>query len=48
MDACEQGDLESFTGAIFEYDKTSRLDNWTTAVLLRIKKGLEQEQEALT
>jgi alpha-soluble NSF attachment protein len=48
MDACEQGDVEAFQEAVFNYDQVTKLDNWKTGVLLRIKKGLESEVEGLT
>jgi alpha-soluble NSF attachment protein len=48
MDACEQGDVERFTAAVFGYDQVTKLDNWKTGVLLRIKKALEEDEGALT
>ncbi|KAI5453076.1 vesicular-fusion protein S17 [Naganishia albida] len=45
MDACEQGDVDSFTQAVYEYDQLTKLDNCKTGILLRIKKGLEMEMD---
>ena len=41
IEAIEAGDTEAFTGAVFEYDRISKLDNWKTAILLKIKRNLE-------
>lgn len=48
MGACEEGDVERFTGAVYQYDQVTKLDNWKTTVLLRIKKALEEDEGALT
>lgn len=48
MDACEQGDVDAFTQSVYEYDQLTKLDNSKTGILLRIKKGLEMEQDGLT
>ena len=42
LDALEQGEDESFATAVYEFDKVTKLDNWKTAILLKIKKGLQQ------
>ena len=42
-DAIEGGDLETFTGAVFEFDQVTKLDNWKTSILLKIKKSIDQE-----
>jgi alpha-soluble NSF attachment protein len=42
LEALEQGDEEAFTGVVFEYDQVTKLDNWKTAILLKIKKGIQQ------
>lgn len=47
IDAVEAGDTESFTGALVEYDQVTKLDNWKTNILLKIKRGI-QEEPALT
>jgi len=48
MIACEQGDVEMFTGAVYQYDQVTKLDNWKTGILLRVKKALEEDENALT
>lgn len=48
MSACEEADVERYTGAIYQYDQVTKLDNWKTNVLLRIKKALEEDEGALT
>jgi alpha-soluble NSF attachment protein len=48
MQACEEADVERFTGAVFGYDQVTKLDNWKTGVLLRIKKALEEDEGGLT
>ncbi|KAI0274839.1 vesicular-fusion protein SEC17 [Gloeopeniophorella convolvens] len=42
LDALEQCDEEAFTSAAFEFDQVSKLDNWKTAMLLKVKRGLSQ------
>ncbi|KAH9837210.1 vesicular-fusion protein SEC17 [Rhodofomes roseus] len=43
IDAIEAGDMETFTGAVFEYDQVTKLDNWKTNILLKIKRGIQDE-----
>ncbi|KAI9310917.1 soluble NSF attachment protein [Dichotomocladium elegans] len=43
MDSIDSGDVEKFTQDVYEYDKLTRLDPWKTAILLKIKKSIEQE-----
>jgi alpha-soluble NSF attachment protein len=40
LDALEEGNEEAFTNVVFEYDQVTKLDNWKTAILLKIKRGL--------
>ncbi|XP_055342877.1 alpha-soluble NSF attachment protein-like [Paramacrobiotus metropolitanus] len=40
LTAMEESDVDSFTGAVNDYDKISRLDQWTTQLLLRAKRTL--------
>jgi alpha-soluble NSF attachment protein len=42
FEATEAGDIEAYTRAVGEFDQITRLDNWKTAILLKIKRGLEQ------
>lgn len=41
ISACEDQNPDSFTDAIREYDSISRLDQWYTSIMLRIKKSIE-------
>jgi len=41
----EEEDADGFTEAVAEYDSISRLEQWYTTLLLRVKKGLNQEGE---
>lgn len=43
--AQEEQNAESFTEAVKEYDSISRLDQWLTTILLRIKKGMNEEPD---
>ncbi|KAI0788476.1 TPR-like protein [Abortiporus biennis] len=43
IDAIEAGDEEAFTGAVFEFDQVTKLDNWKTNILLKIKRGIQDE-----
>jgi len=46
-DAVDQGDQEQYTAAVFDYDQMTKLDNWKTGILLKVKK-LIQEDSGLT
>lgn len=37
----EEQDIDGFTDAVKEYDSISRLDQWFTTILLRIKKSIQ-------
>jgi len=45
--ACEEQNADSFTDAVRDYDKISRLDQWYTSILLRIKKSIEGDDSLL-
>ncbi|KAJ1963499.1 vesicular-fusion protein S17 [Dimargaris xerosporica] len=47
-EAVEAGDAETFTHNVFEYDQLTKLDNWKTTLLLRVKKSLSEEEMELT
>ncbi|KAJ3127473.1 vesicular-fusion protein S17 [Physocladia obscura] len=47
-DAFEAGDVEGFTNSVVEFDRFSTLDPWKTALLLRVKKSIGEEDEDLT
>ncbi|KAM7300132.1 alpha-soluble NSF attachment protein [Ixodes scapularis] len=38
----EDQDVDGFTDTVKEYDSISRLDQWYTNILLRIKKSLQE------
>ena len=40
VEAVENSDVEAFTGAVVEYDQVLKLDNWKTAILLKIKNTI--------
>ena len=49
MDALDEGDVQKFTQVVKEYDTISRLDKYRTALMLKIKKKVEEgEEEDLT
>lgn len=41
----EDQNLEGYTEAVKEYDSISRLDQWYTTVLLRIKKQINDNPD---
>lgn len=43
IDAVDGGDEELFTGAVVEFDQVTKLDNWKTGMLLKIKRGIQAE-----
>lgn len=43
VQACEDEDVDAFTDAIKDYDTISRLDQWTTTMLLRVKKRINED-----
>ncbi|KAJ4486074.1 vesicular-fusion protein SEC17 [Lentinula aciculospora] len=43
IDAVQAGDPEAFTGAVVEFDQVTKLDNWKTSILLKIKRGIQEE-----
>jgi len=45
VDAVEAGDEESFTGAVVEFDQVTKLDNWKTGILLKIKRSIQEEPD---
>jgi len=42
-EAVEADDSESFTGAVVEFDHVTKLDNWKTSILLKIKRTIQEE-----
>ncbi|KAF7436769.1 vesicular-fusion protein S17 [Pleurotus ostreatus] len=47
IEAVEAGDQEMFTGAVVEFDQVTKLDNWKTGMLLKIKRGIQDEPALL-
>jgi alpha-soluble NSF attachment protein len=43
IDAADNGDQEAFTAAVVEFDQVTKLDNWKTSMLLKIKRGVQEE-----
>lgn len=46
--AVDEGDAEAFTNHVYEYDSLSKLDEWKTSILLKIKQGIKAEEDDLT
>eukprot|EP01114_Cavostelium_apophysatum_P005649 TRINITY_DN16831_c0_g1_i1.p1 TRINITY_DN16831_c0_g1~~TRINITY_DN16831_c0_g1_i1.p1 ORF type:complete len:292 (-),score=93.14 TRINITY_DN16831_c0_g1_i1:70-945(-) len=45
--AQQDSDVEAFTQAVVEYDSVSKLDQWKTTILLRIKNIIKKEENGL-
>lgn len=45
LDKLEESDVEGFSQLVQEYDSISRLDQWFTTILLKIKKQIHQEPD---
>jgi alpha-soluble NSF attachment protein len=45
INAVQEYDADAFTDAVVEYDSISKLDAWKTSLLLKIKKGVKQDQD---
>jgi hypothetical protein len=43
IEALEAADEESYTGAVVEYDQVTKLDNWKTGMLLKIKRSIKED-----
>lgn len=43
--AVENLDVDAFTQAVVEYDSISKLDQWKTSILLKIKKAIKTDEE---
>lgn len=41
----EEKNADQFTEAVRQYDKISRLEPWYTAILIRIKRHCEVDEE---
>jgi hypothetical protein len=42
--AYENFDVEAFTQAVVDFDSISKLDQWKTTILLRIKNSIKSEE----
>lgn len=42
IEKLEEQDVDGFTDAVKEYDSISRLDQWYTTILLRVKKSIQE------
>jgi len=42
IDAVDSGDVDTFTGAVYDFDQVVKLDNWKTDILLKIKRGIQE------
>ena len=47
-EAVEAADEEAYTAAVVEFDQVTKLDNWKTSVLLKIKRGIQEDGDDLT
>ncbi|KAM7322184.1 hypothetical protein ACRRTK_019025 [Alexandromys fortis] len=47
LEAHEEQNVDSYTESVKEYDSISRLDQWLTTMLLRIKKTIQGDEENL-
>lgn len=45
IQAYENYDVEAFTQAVVDFDSISKLDQWKTTILLRIKTSIKKEEE---
>lgn len=43
ISAINEEDIDKFTDTVKDYDSISRLDQWTTTMLLRVKKNISGE-----
>ncbi|XP_029372966.1 N-ethylmaleimide-sensitive factor attachment protein, alpha b isoform X3 [Echeneis naucrates] len=47
LDAYEEQNVDAYTDSVKEYDTISRLDQWLTTMLLRIKKTIQDDESDL-
>lgn len=41
----EEADQDAFSEKLFQFDQMSKLDKWKTSLLLKVKNGIEKEEE---
>jgi alpha-soluble NSF attachment protein len=42
IEAVDGGDPEAYTVAVAEFDQITKLDDWKTNILLKIKRGIQE------
>ncbi|KAI9021021.1 soluble NSF attachment protein [Phycomyces nitens] len=42
LECIEEDDTQLFTQKVYEFDQMTKLDNWKTSILLKIKKSIEE------
>jgi alpha-soluble NSF attachment protein len=47
IEAMEAGDQAAFTSAVVEFNQVMALDNWKTAILLKVKRGIAEDPTIL-
>uniref|UniRef100_A0AAY4DFY1 Alpha-soluble NSF attachment protein n=1 Tax=Denticeps clupeoides TaxID=299321 RepID=A0AAY4DFY1_9TELE len=47
LDAYEEQNVDAYTDSVKEFDSISRLDQWLTTMLLRIKKTIQEDESNL-
>jgi len=45
LHAMQEDEVEKFQDAIIDYDRIIKIDDWKTALLLKVKKAMEQEAD---
>ena len=45
LEAVAAGEQEQYTAAVIEYDQVTKLDNWKTNILLKIKRTIDDEPD---
>lgn len=48
VDVVDNGDEEAFTATVVQFDQITKLDNWKTNILLKIKRSIQSEEDNLT
>lgn len=48
VSAIQDCDVEAFTNAVYDFDSISKLDDWKTSILLKIKNSIRDEEDDLT
>lgn len=43
VECVENDEVDLFTQKVYAYDEKTKLDNWKTSILLKIKKGMAEE-----